>query len=216
MFLNKKKIIKVQNNWMLIPLFGIIIFIFFYFLATLYYPGGSNFDGKSIGFDWINNYWCDLTGKYAKNGKTNEARNIALTGMLILCFTLSLFWYYLPKFFHESKFNQIMIKYSGICAMFVLFFLFTTFHDSVIALGGILSIIPLIGTFRELYKNKLTKLFFLGLLSLLLILLNYLIYMSNYFIFFRPVIQKITFIVFLMWIFAINLHCFLNEKVNCT
>jgi hypothetical protein len=215
MFVHKKQITKSQNNWLIVPLLGVIGFAFFYYLATLYYPGGSNFDRKSIGFDWMNNYWCDLTGKFAKNGKKNEARTFALTGMFILCFTLSFLWYYLPQFFHENKFNQIIIKSSGICSMFILFFLFTPYHDIVIALGGLLSIIPLIGTYRELYKNKLTKLFFLGLFSFLLILFNYLIYISNFFILFLPIIQKITFIVFLIWIFAINLHCYLEEQNKC-
>jgi hypothetical protein len=47
---NKTKIILV-----LIPIFGTILFIVLYIVATLLYPGGSQVDKNSIGFSWMNN-----------------------------------------------------------------------------------------------------------------------------------------------------------------
>jgi hypothetical protein len=142
-------------------MFGILVFALLYVAATFYYPGGSNADKTTAGFDWFNNYWCDLTGQFAKNGATNSARPIALTAMIILCSTLAVFWFYVPRLFSDNKFNQV-IRYAGITSMTVAVFLFTDFHDTVINVAGTLGIAALTGVFIGLYKNNLTKLFGYG------------------------------------------------------
>ncbi|MBK7587466.1 MAG: hypothetical protein IPI22_03615 [Bacteroidetes bacterium] len=115
-------------------------------MATLYYPGGSNVDKTTPGFDWLNKYWCDLTGQLAKNGEINSARPIALIAMLILCSSLWVFWYYLPRLFSANKFNSI-IRYTGITSMTVAIFLFTSLHDVVINIAGTFGIAALTGVF---------------------------------------------------------------------
>ena len=72
--------------WPIITIFGIILFIIFYFIAALYYPGGSNFDQHQSGFKWSTNYWCELLGYNAKNGQHNTARPFGLSGMLFFLF----------------------------------------------------------------------------------------------------------------------------------
>jgi hypothetical protein len=45
--------VKIGNRksvWFLMPIFGTIIFIFLYILATPFYTGGSQVDQNSIGF----------------------------------------------------------------------------------------------------------------------------------------------------------------------
>jgi len=207
------KINNKQNFFLLTPLFGILIFIFLYFVATLYYPGGSNVDKTTPGFDWLNNYWCDLTGQLAKNGEINSARPIALIAMLILCSSLWVFWYYLPRLFSANKFNSI-IRYTGITSMTVAIFLFTSLHDVVINIAGTFGIAALTGVFIGLYKNKLTKLFGFGVLCLGLMLFNYFIYQTNFLIPLLPLIQKTTFFLFLLWICLLDVYLYktINEK----
>src|SRR3954449_6164304 len=65
--------------WTLLPLFGIILFLLLYFIATLYYPGGAQFDKTTKGFSWTQNYWCNLLNENAINGLPNPARPIAIT-----------------------------------------------------------------------------------------------------------------------------------------
>ena len=48
-------------------LLGIIISILLLFIATWHYPGGSQVDKNSVGFDWKNNYISNLFGKNAAN-----------------------------------------------------------------------------------------------------------------------------------------------------
>lgn len=204
-----------KNFFFLTPLFGILVFTFLYLVATLYYPGGSNVDKNAPGFDWLNNYWCDLIGLLAKNGEINLARPIALMAMLILCSSLLVFWYYVPRLFSESKFNSI-IRYTGMSSMTVVFFLFTSLHDVVINIAGAFGITALTGVFIGLYKNNLTKLFGFGVLCLGLMLFNYFIYQTSFLLSFLPVIQKATFILFLLWICLMDIYLYktINTKIS--
>ena len=46
---------KTKSILVLIPIFGTILFVVLYIVATLLYPGGSQVDKNSIGFSWMNN-----------------------------------------------------------------------------------------------------------------------------------------------------------------
>jgi hypothetical protein len=118
---------KAKNIWLLLPIFGTLIFVLLYFFATFFYPGGSQVDRNSIGFSWINNYWCNLLNETAINGQPNTAKPIALTGMFILCFTLPFFWFVFPTQINISKTLKLLIQVSGILAMTVAFFFIYTF-----------------------------------------------------------------------------------------
>src|SRR5437867_2452670 len=107
-----------KTIWVLIPSVGIILFLLLYVVATFFYPGGSIADLSTKGFDWFHNYWCDLTDQVARNGEINPARPIALTAMLILFSTLTVFWFYLPRLFQTGKYNQVT-RYAGLISMIV-------------------------------------------------------------------------------------------------
>src|SRR5689334_1828205 len=122
------RIQKRNKFWKLVPLFGIIIFIILYFTAVVLYPGGSQADKNSIGFSWVNNYWCNLLQANAINGQTNSAQPVALCGMFILSLALSFFWFTFPSFSNIGKLSRLAIQFFGITAMIVALFLFTKFH----------------------------------------------------------------------------------------
>jgi hypothetical protein len=200
---------KRKNIWLLTPIFGVLIFVLLYFFATLFYPGGSQVDKNSIGFSWTNNYWCNLLSENAINGQPNPAKPIALTGMFVLCLTLSLFWFIFPRQINIRKSLKFTIQVSGILAMTVAFFLFTHInHDLVMNIASSFGSIATIGTFMGLYKNKWFWLFAFGLLNILFVGLNNLCYYNKELIVYLPVIQKISFVTFLIWVCCINIKLF--------
>ncbi|WP_430406520.1 hypothetical protein [Fluviicola sp.] len=203
-----------HKKWIGIPLIGIALFLVLFVIAANYYPGGSNVSKTQEGFDWINNYWCDLFSKTSKNGRPNSGRFFALTGMIILFSSLASFWYYLPQFFHERRLNTIIIRYAGFTAMFLLIFVFTRFHDSVIGIGSTICAIPMAATLSELRKNQLRMLHLLGLFCILLILLNFFIYITNWWIAILPLLQKIALLTFLIWIVLVDLKCLVIKPKN--
>ena len=69
-------------------LLGITTSILLLLIATLYYPGGSQFDKTAIGYDWKNNYISNLFGEKAINGADNTTRFWAVGGMMFLSVSL--------------------------------------------------------------------------------------------------------------------------------
>lgn len=177
----------------------------FYVVATFLYPGGSQVNQTSIGFSWINNYWCNLLNIDGMNGQHNPARPVALAGMFILCLTLSIFFYLFPQYSNLKKRNKYIVQYSGMLAMTVALFLFTRFHDIIIDIAGLFGVIALIGTFIGLYKIKWLSLLRFGLFNLFLVLLNNYVYYTKGLLIYLPVIQKVSFLSFLLWICLINI-----------
>lgn len=208
---------KTKSNFVLIPIIGTIVFLLLYVVAAHLYPGGSQVNKNSIGFSWINNYWCNLLNDNAINGQPNPAKPIALTGMFVLCLTLSFFWFIFPLEIKISKNLQLTIHVAGILAMLVASFLFTDInHDLVTNLASSFGVIATIGTIIGLYKNKLFGLFAYGLLNILLVGLNNLCYYHHELIIYLPVIQKISFVTFLTWISSVTINLYHRSKNTTT
>jgi hypothetical protein len=197
----------------LIPLFGSVVFVLLYFVATLYYPGGSQADKNSIGFSWINNYWCNLLNDTSINGEINQAKPIAITALFILCITLAFFWWLLPRYLQLSVKWKYIIQISGAASMFIAFFLFTNMnHDIVTNLASSFGLIATTGTFIGLYQTKWYRLFLFGLFNILLVCLNNYVYYSKGLIIYLPVIQKISFASFLIWVCCIDIQLYRFQK----
>ncbi len=198
--------IDIKRIWALTPILGTITFAILYFIATLYYPGGSQFDKNSIGFNWTNNYWCNLLNDTAINGQKNAAQSIALTAMFILCLTLTSFWLQFPNHTNLNKKHKLIIQICGTLAMTISFFLFTKLnHDLITNLASLFGLIATIGTFIGLYKNSWKTLFYFGLINFLLVVGNNFLYYNKDLIYYLPLVQKITFATFLIWICCITL-----------
>jgi len=194
---------------MLTPILGTILFVALYVVATFFYPGGSQVDKNAIGFSWINNYWCNLLNENAINGKHNPAKPIAVTAMFVLWLSLSFFWFLFPKHINIAKFAKLTIQISGTLAMTTTFFLLTNInHDLVTNLTSMFGLVATVGLFTGLYKNKWYGLFAFGLLNLLLVALNNYLYYNKGLIIYLPVIQKISFATFLIWICSIDINLY--------
>jgi len=145
-----------------------------------------------------------LLNEYAINGQHNGGRPIALTGMVTLCLSLSLFWYLFPRYIHFGIQARVIIQLSGTLSMMIAIFLFTNFHDAITYVASFIGLIAVTGTFIGLYKIKWFGLFGFGILNMLLVGLNNYLYYTKGMIIYLPVIQKITFVSFLLWICWIN------------
>lgn len=194
-----------KARWVLVPLFGSLLYGGLYFIATLLYPGGSQFDKQAKGFSWMHNYWCNLLNQYAINGQTNPARPIALAAMVILCATITVFWFIFPLYARFQRTNRLLMQISGITAMATGLFLFTPLHDIVINTAGFFGLIALTGTLAGLRKLRRTGLFWMGLFVLLLIAVNNILYYGQGLMYYLPVVQKCTFLYFLLWMGLISL-----------
>jgi hypothetical protein len=189
-----------KQYWRYMPLLGIPCFLLLYVIATLFYPGGSQADHNAAGFSWLHNYWCNLLNHKAINGQDNPAQPIAITAMVVLCISLTVFWYCFPSFTTAKKVPQQVVRYSGTLAMVAASSLGVLEHDWVTNIASLLGVIAVIGTLVILKKERWQFLFGYGLVNVLLVGINNLFYYNAHLIYYLPLIQKITFASFLLWI----------------
>ena len=104
---------KIKNMLVLVPIFGTMLFVVLYIVATFLYPGGSQVDKNAVGFSWTNNYWCNLLNENAINGQLNPAKPVALTAMFLLCFTLAYFWFLFPNKINLNHKLKLVIQISS-------------------------------------------------------------------------------------------------------
>jgi hypothetical protein len=148
----------------------------------------------------------------AKNGEPNTARPIGITAMFVLAISLGLFWFYIPKLFGFRTYTKQLVRYCGILSMAVLIFFLAGFHDSVINIAGVLGVIAMSLVIVALYKNRSYGLFALGIVCILLCILNNYIYYTEHFFYYLPIVQKISFLVFLLWFWLLDFRLYVVMK----
>lgn len=203
---------KLNNFIIILPTFGILLFVGLFFYASKLYPGGSQADLNSVGFDWVNNYWCNLTNEKGMNGIENPARSFAISAMVILCSSLVLFFITFTKYFVENQIWKAIIQISGILSMISAVLIFTKYHGIMTTISSVFGVLVVVGIIRTIYKSELTFYKKNGIVCIILLGINNLIYYSGNYIEYLPLIQKITFAWVLTWIVGLNLKM-KNKKV---
>jgi hypothetical protein len=196
-----------SKYYLLVPIFGICLFVILFFASTFLYPGGNQLDKNLKGFSFLNNYWCDLLSIEAKNGQPNLARPLAISAWVMLCFTLSFFWQRIPGFLCIPDMMKKTIRICGITTMAVAALMFTQMHNIVIHISALTGCLASLATFIGLFKTRLYNFFYFGLISFILMGMNYCMMVFGVFISYLPLIQKITFTVILMCI------CFICQSL---
>ena len=194
----------------LIPVIGIVIFVGLYIFSSTLYPGGSQANLNSEGFDWVNNYWCNLMNEKGMNGQPNPAKPYSIIAMIILCLSLMFFFIQFAQIYSKSKIWKRIIKTSGIISMSFAILIFTKYHDLMTTLSSIFGLFVVIGIIREIYKSKLSIYKITGVICILILGLNNYIYYTQQFIEVLPLLQKITFAIVLLWIIGLNFE--INKK----
>jgi hypothetical protein len=192
----------------LLPIIGITLFVLFYIIAALHYPGGSYVSPNQSGYSFKNNYLCDLLDDKAINGVLNSARTYARIALGILCFSLILFWYRLPKLFERKNKSQTIMSITGMLSMLITLFLASGIHDIIVRISGVFGVIALFISFIELYIANYYKVLILGFICLLLFLTNYYIYETELLLDKLPLIQKVTFLSFITWFVILSIHTY--------
>lgn len=197
--------INTKSLLRLLPTLGILTFIGLYIYATTLYPGGSQADINSVGFDWRYNFWCNLMSEDAMNGLENPASPVALIGMVILCSSMTLFFFQFANYFVKNRIWKMTIKIAGALAMLSAVFIFTKYHDIMTTILSICGVVGIIGIIRALHKNNLTFFKVSGIICMALVGVNNLFYYNENLIKYLPIVQKVGFILILAWTVGLNL-----------
>lgn len=190
-----------------LPSYSIILFLFLFLLSTFFYTGGSRVDIQATSFSWIHNYWCDLIWPTNYREETNPVAWVAVPAMLMLCIGLGILFYQFPTHYTTNPYLTAIIRIFGIAAMVWAALLFTPLHNIAIPLASCCGGIALLAVFMVLYQNQAMGLFNFGLFCLFLLLLNNLIYYlgAGIWLYYLPLLQKVSIFIILGWILAIDL-----------
>jgi hypothetical protein len=172
-------------------LLGIIISLLLLFIATWYYPGGSQVDKNSVGYDWKNNYISNLFGKNAVNGSHNSARFWAIGGMIFFSASFAIFFVEFSKKIPAKGASKI-IKYVGAGGMFFTFLIATPLHDIMITIASTMFLIGMFYITVFVLKSRLHLFKWLCIVGLLVFYYTLYLYGSNSFKY-LPIMQKINF-----------------------
>lgn len=208
-------LIRNSRSWVLLPAIGAFCFVALYIIASFYYPGGSQFNKDSVGFSWVDNYWCNLLNEKAINGYPNTAKPIATLALIVLSFALAVFWWVFPLFFQFGQNFKRLVRGSGSIAMaFGLLLISDLDHDLVTNSASLFGLIAVAGVLYGLYKKRWTGLFIFGVLNIVLVLGNNYLYYNKEFIGYLPLVQKISFVAFLAWICWIDIKIYKLSSAN--
>lgn len=192
------------------------MFALIYVFAANLYPGGSQADLTHPGFDWVHNYWCNLTNLNAMNGQPNAARPYAVAGLWILCGGLGIFFFQFGNTVDFGKGWKRMVQISGILSVSLAALVFTRFHDLITILASIAGLFSLIGIVVGISKNKFRGFQWTGGMCVLLLLVNNVIYYAEAGIEWLPLIQKFTFLGVLLWVTGVSFKLIqIRKSVDC-
>jgi len=203
----KRHIILVR-----LPLVGMFLFVILFLVATLQYTTGLETSVSGLGFNFKENYLCDLLDINTLGGTINPAHITARIALTIICFSVILLWFELPKLFSIKSNTLTIMQVTGIISMVILLFLAAGNHDVIIRISGVFGLFAVISILIELYKASLFWLFLFGFFFLALFLTNYYIYESGILLERLPLIQKITFVICLTWFALLNSMLYLRLK----
>jgi membrane-associated HD superfamily phosphohydrolase len=201
-----------KSNILLLPLSGMALFVLLYIIAAINYPGGSWAFIDQNGFSFWHNYLCDLLDEYAINGELNTARFFARAALAVLCVSLILLWYHLPKLFSAKSINRTVMWLAGLLSLVITLFLASGTHDLIVRIAGFFGVIGLFTAVIELYKGHFYGLMIFGLFCLTIFFVNYYIYETSIYIEVLPLIQKITFISFIIWFVLLGVSLYRSLK----
>jgi len=184
-------------------LLGIIIALALLFIATLYYPGGSQANAHSVGYTWKDNYLSNLFSAKAVNGADNTAKPWATAGMFFLTLSFGLFFI---RFADRIKIKTpaIVIKICGIIAMICgLLATITALHDAMIPIGATLSLIACFYITVFVFKTKLHWHKLLSVIMLLLVYTCCYLY-STRTLAILPIMQKLALLANIVWVLSLE------------
>lgn len=124
--------------------------------------------------------------------------------MLVLAATMMIFWWINARLLPLSKKEARVMLSSGIPAALVMIFIFTDLHDQVINVSGILAAPALWLTLAGLHRKGWKILWAWGAANIVLVLLNNFLYYTPGFLIYLPLVQKISFLSFLLWFGAVS------------
>lgn len=176
--------------------------------ATSVYPGGSAFNAGSAGFNWKENYICNLFAGSAVNGAPNSARIWAISGWIVLCLSVAIFFVRFSTRIESAGPSRI-IRYLGLLGMVAACLVVTPLHDLAITLALVFSMIAVLYILIFVLRSKLTYLKVLGVAAMVATYTAAFMYYTRTWLEALPTLQKLSLACIVLWF--VCLHYFTSK-----
>lgn len=187
-----------------LPILGCSLFLILITMASIHYPGGSQVDTTAEGYNWTNNYLCDVIASESYNKQAHPHYKSGLAAMVCLCAGISMFFFFFTDWMKVKGKWRFVIKWMGLISMICAMLIFTDLHNTMIAVSSVLALPALLGVFITLYRQRLFSYFSVGILILILLLINNVIYYTDFMLYWLPQVQKISVICVILWLVIMN------------
>ncbi len=175
----------------------------FIVVSTFFYPGGSQHDEMSVGFDLRHNYLCNLLNPIAVNGYENDARPWAVSGLVVLCATAAAFFVRFAKKIPAKGASNI-IKFAGVGAMLAALLTATPYHYLAVTASGTLLMLTLFYITVFVFISKLHGFKVLAVVCLLALYGSSFVYFTQIQLEWLPVLQKASLLLNLVLILGLD------------
>lgn len=190
-----------------LPPIGIAVSVCLFLVAARYYPGGTTESATTVGYDWTRNFISSLFAPTALNGAANTARRVAIPAMFVLCLSAGAMFKSISNK-GTSKIQRKAIEIGGIGAAVYFFLVVTPMHNLMINIGLPLALVAQLATLHLLYVLRRFRLFWVGIVAILLLLASAAMYYEHLFFDLLPVVQKIGLLAPLGWLVAVHYATF--------
>ena len=134
----------------------------------------------------------------------NPSRPYGIWAVGILCFSLLLFFYNIPRTISKNVIWKRLTQTSGTISMICLVLVFTNLHNIMIGISSVFGLFALIGIMKGVFTTTWTFFKYAGLFCIFLLVLNNVMYYTNFMVYWLPLLQKISFAVVLFWMMGLN------------
>jgi hypothetical protein len=184
--------------------------LLFFMIAALLYPGGSQANSQSVGYDLGNNYLCNLFDAHGINGANNPGMVWAFVGMFFMCVGLGSFFYRVSsKIQHRS--SAMIIRYAGMASMFFAFWVITPYHDLMVTIAVVFAMFAVFYLSVFVFMSRHVFLKILAALCLFTLYFNAFVYYTSLWLEILPIVQKINYLVIISWVLGLEYFTTLED-----
>ncbi|HXO20910.1 MAG TPA: hypothetical protein VOA87_13420 [Thermoanaerobaculia bacterium] len=173
----------------LISIFGILVGVSCFWVATTLHPGG---------YDWSRDYISTLL-----RGPSSPARMLAVAGLLFFCVSIALVFERLARAVEFSK-NSKVIQIGGIGSMVYASLTITPMHNLMVTISLAFFVIAVLALLRALYVGREIGFLVAGCVCLAVLVASAAVYYTDTYVFLLPCGQRTSFALFAVWLVALD------------
>lgn len=189
-----------------VPLLGVFTSAGLFSLAAARYPGG---------YEWVGQSVSSLFQPTALNGSNNVSRPLAALAVFLFCSSIAIVFNSLARC-GPTRFHRKTIQIAGIGSMVYAALTVTPMHNALVGVALLFYVTAMVTIFHQLYVERSFGMLGAGIVCLAPTLLNATMYFGGYLYGFLPIVQKLSLVLWVPWLFVLSLRNLPKNRLQRT